>query len=127
QSQAYKLFSADKLQVVPSWLLGFNSAFLDYLGEVIARPDACPTLFGDDLAMAGLIKCAGGPLKDRFEFDFFKLLKQSPKDSGLLDSAALEQWKKVDAYHGVKAVDLLQKSYEQYYERSDLTPRVASE
>lgn len=119
QSKAYTLFKDHQLQAAPAWMTGFSARFITYLGEWIAHPDQCPTLFGDDLALAGLLACAGGmpgggPNTDeRFVFSFFELEKNAP--TALADNNDLDAWRKADAYHGVNDAALIDKAYESYF------------
>jgi hypothetical protein len=119
QSKAYTLFKDHQLQAAPAWMTGFSARYITYLGEWIAHPDQCPTLFGDDLALAGLLACAGGmpgggPNTDeRFVFSFFELEKNAP--TALADNNDLDAWRKADAYHGVNDAALIDKAYESYF------------
>ena len=126
QSRAYQLFKVSKLQTAPSWLWGCSGRYLDLVGPFLsgAAPDSCPTLFGDDVAVAGLTACAGltAPLpKDKFLFDFWTLEKRNPSEAGLTGGAGkLEEWRKADAYHGVAAGDMLAQSWKEYTEKAGI-------
>lgn len=121
QAKAYNMFKDHQLQTSPAWLTGFSARYLTYLGEWIAHPDQCPTLFGDDLALAGLLACAGGmpgggPATDeRFLFGFFDLEKQAPAALATAEGADLQAWRKADAYHGVDNPDIIDNAYDKYY------------
>ena len=119
QSKAYNLFKSSKLQSSPGWLFGFSPTFLAYLGEFV-HPDTCPTLFGDDLAIAAMVQCAGGVLPDaRWQFGLFSLDKKSPEELQLTQpSATLDQWRKADAYHGVAKDETMQQCTKAYYEKA---------
>lgn len=121
QSKAYKLFSQVKLAASPGWMFGFSNQFLEYIGEYM-WPENCPTLFGDDLAVAGMVQCAGGVLPSRMIFDFFSLKKTSPADPGVLQQD-LSEWRQLDAYHGCKSSELLAQAFAAYYGKAGINPR----
>ena len=110
QQTAASLFS-DQLQVVPSYAYGFDHMSLMTM-SYYTPVDICPPLSEDNMALAGLIQCAGGITQ---EYHFLPMTRSNHREKGVTAGSPLVQWRLLDVYSQTRTAGMLEEAFGWYY------------
>ena len=130
QEVAARLFSAEPLQVVPMYAYGFDHSSIMAL-SYYTSPDVCPVLQEDNVALAGLIACAGGLPT---EYHFLAMTRSNHREKQLTANSNLLQWRTLDVYAATRTSGMVEEAFAWYYKNmlggagaaaADATPAIA--
>ena len=111
QEAAARLFGADPLQVVPMYAYGFDHSSLVQL-SYYTQPDVCPVLQEDNVALAGLIACAGGLQQ---EWHFLAMTRSNHREKQLTANSNILQWRMLDVYAATRTAGMVEEAFVWYY------------
>ena len=111
QDAAAKLFAADSLQVIPMYAYGFSHSSLTAL-SYYTPVEVCPVLQEDNLALAGLIACAGGL---QLEYHFLAMTRSNHREKALTANSNIMQWRMLDVYAQTRTGGMVEEAFNWYY------------
>ena len=110
QQVAASLFG-EQLQVVPMYTYGFDHMSLMTM-SYYTPVDICPPLSDDNMALAGLIQCAGGITQ---EYHFLPMTRSNHREKSVTAGSPLQLWRLLDVYSQTRTAGMLEEAFGWYY------------
>ena len=116
QDAAARLFT-EALQVVPMYAYGFDHSSLMAL-SYYTPADVCPVLQEDNVALAGLIACAGGLPQ---EWHFLAMTRSNHREKQLTANSDIAHWRALDVYSQTRTGGMVEEAFNCQQRRTPLS------